>query len=286
MKNNSKNKFTSTEYKRNIIKIWNEIAPRYHSRWAKKKTGPFNSTSKLIELAKIKKGDKVLDIACGTGLATQKFLSKVGTTGFVIGIDFSYSALRIAKNENKKRGNIDFILSDVECIAFQKKFDAITCQFGLFFFPNSKMVLSNIRNLLEKNGILSISVHGEKDSVPFFYSILDAVTRYIPDYFPPGVPSLDRFGNKNTIKNEIKKCGFKQIRVKEFNFEYSPGTFSEYWSSYLKYVAKPLKKKFNSVSPEKRKDIRKLAKQNTLKYTKNGKIVFPWKILILTANST
>ena len=51
------------------MKIWNEVAPRYHKRWASSKQGPFQSTKKLVELLGYKKREnKVLDVACGTGV--------------------------------------------------------------------------------------------------------------------------------------------------------------------------------------------------------------------------
>jgi len=75
--------FNPIEYKKRTIKIWNEVAPRYHKRWASIDSGPFQSTTKLVKLAKIKKGDIVLDLACGTGVVTNKISSKVGKDGTV-----------------------------------------------------------------------------------------------------------------------------------------------------------------------------------------------------------
>ena len=74
--------------------VWNEVAPYYHKRWAKNEVGPFNVTNDLIKRAKIKSGQKVLDLACGTGLVTKKILNKVGKNGEVYGIDSSNSALK------------------------------------------------------------------------------------------------------------------------------------------------------------------------------------------------
>ena len=66
-------KFNRTDFKQRNMEIWNEIAPRYHKRWASVNEGPFQSTSKLIELVNVSKGDRVLDLACGTGVVTKKF---------------------------------------------------------------------------------------------------------------------------------------------------------------------------------------------------------------------
>lgn len=275
-------KFNPTEYKKRNMQVWNEVAPRYHKRWASTHMGPFSITKELIKLAKIRKDDKILDIASGTGVVTKEIVSKISSNGFVVGIDSSKTAIDIARRSNGKKRNLDFVLADAESVKFKEIFDVVTCQYALFFFPNARKALVNAKKFLKKDGTLAIAVHGI--DVPFFNSILDAVTEFIPDYIPQGVPDLDRFGTKKSLSNVVKKAGFSKISVKEFTFTYSPGTFSDYWENYLKYIAKPLKEKLNKLSSQKRKQVRELAKKNCEPYTKkNGEIIFPWQVLLLTA---
>ena len=224
----------------------------------------------------------MLDIACGTGVVTKKVSSKVGKNGKVVSFDISNRALEIAKKFNSTKKNIEFILADAETLFLKNQFDVITCQYALFFFPNSKKALCNAKRVLKKDGILAVSVHGH--DVPFFNCILDAVMKFIPDYVPPGAPNLDRFGSQKALRAEIKRSGFSKIKSKTFVFKYSPGKFSEYWNNYLKYVAKPLKEKIENLSTTKRRKLRELAKKNVLPYTKNsGKIIFPWEVIVVTA---
>ena len=273
----------SVDYKKRTISIWNEIAPRYHKRWAKNDLGPFGSSEKLIKLAGIKPGLDVLDLACGTGAVTKKISQEMGTSGSILSADISVEAIKIAKKWIPKKSNLNFIISDAENVYFNQKFDVITCQFALFFFPNAQKALRNSFRLLKKNGILAIGVHGKKIKVPFFSSILDAVTTIIPDYIPPGTPDLDRFGTKLALKNTISKAGFSKIKISEHIFSYSPGTFENYWKNYLRYLAKPLKQKIDSLSLEDKKKLKQLVLENTKAFTKNNKINFPWQVLILTA---
>lgn len=273
-------------YKQGNISIWNEIAPRYHKRWISISDGPFQSTSKLVQLMDLQKGHNVLDIACGTGVVTKKINEKVGSNGNVVGIDTSTTAIKIAKKWNGFKTNLDFVIMDAERFNFIAKFDAITCQYALFFFPDAQKALKNMRNSLKKYGKIGISVHGTKKKVPFFSSILDAVTEFIPDYILPGTPDLDRFGTKSTLRNEIERAGFSNICVKNYVFKYSPGRFEDYWKNYLRYVAKPLKEKLDHLESEKKKELKENVRRNTLQYTKrNGIIEFPWEVLILTAKN-
>ena len=274
-----------SKYKQRNMKIWNEVAPRYHKRWASVNKGPFQSTKKLIDIVKIDKKNLVLDVACGTGVVTKQIQKKIGKSGYVVGIDTSTTAIKIAKKWNENN-NLDFINIDAENFAFSKKFDIITCQYALFFFPNAEKALKNMKNSLKKSGKIGISVHGSKDNVPFFSSILDSAVKYIPNYVPAGTPDLDRFGNKTALKSIVKKAGFSNIVVKEFIFNYNPGKFEDYWKNYIKYIAQPLKEKLNALEYSKRKEFRNSVKENTLQYTKkNGEIIFPWQVLILTAKN-
>ncbi len=275
-----------SEYKQRNMKIWNEVAPRYHKRWASVNKGPFQSTKKLVELVNISKGDAVLDVACGTGVVTNEIQKKIGKSGYVVGIDTSSTAIKIAKKWNGKKSNVSFVNTDAEKFYFSKKFDVVTCQYALFFFPNAQKALKNMKNSLKKSGNIGISVHGSKDTVPFFSNIIDSVTRYIPDYVPPGSPDLDRFGTKSALKSEVMKAGFSKIIVKEHVFHYSPGKFEDYWKNYLKYIAKPLKEKLNELDHSKRMELKQLVKEKTSQYTKkNGEILFPWQVLILSAKN-
>ena len=153
-----------------------------------------------------------------------------------------------------------------------------------FFFPNARKALKNMKNSLKKSGNIGISVHGSRENVPFFSSILDSVIKFIPDYVPPGSPNLDRFSTKSALRAEINKVGFSKISIKEFIFHYSPGNFEEYWKNYIKYIAKPLKEKLNELEYSKRRELKQVVKDKTSQYTKkNGEILFPWQVLILTA---
>ena len=281
-----KMKLNHTKYKQRNITIWNEVAPRYHKRWASVSQGPFASTSKLVHLLDIKKGDRVFDLACGTGVVTKKISKKIGKSGFVVGGDTSVTAIKIAKKWNYSFSNLDFVNVDAEHFNFSKKFDIITCQYALFFFPNAQKALRNMKKNLKKEGKIGITVHGAAKKVPFFSSIFDAVTEFIPDYVPPGSPDLDRFGTKSSLKNEVRKVGFSKITVKDFVFKFNPGTFEDYWRNYLRYVAKPLKEKLDTLDRSERKELKNLVRENTKPYTlKNKTIEFPWEVLILTAKN-
>lgn len=275
-------KLEPVEYKKRTMSIWDEVAPRYHKRWASTGIGPFQSTNRLVSKARIQKGDKVLDMACGTGAVTRKISSRVGPDGGIVGFDISRIALKIAKNYGRIRDNVEFVLADAETGFLKGKFDVITCQYALFFFPDAHKALYNARRVLKPHGTLAVSVHGH--NVPYFNCILDAVTKFIPDYVPPGAPNLDRFGSEKTLAGEVKKAGFTKIKTETVVFRYSPGEFKEYWRGYLRYVARPLKERIDRLPAKEKRKLREAVRENTQPYVRREKIHFPWEVVILTAS--
>lgn len=274
----------ASDYKKRNIAIWDEVAPRYHKRWASIDVGPFQSTEKLLELLDVRAASRVLDVACGTGAVTKKLIQKVGQAGYVVGADMSLAAIGIAKRWNGTKTNVHFVNADAEELGFARKFDVVTCQYALFFFPNASKALKNMRDCLKRSGSLGISVHG--NNVPYYTSILDAVERFIPDYAPPGTPRLDRYGTKHALERVVRDAGFYRIVTRNYTFRYSPGTFEDYWENYLGYVAKPLREKLDSLSRTQKRQLKEAVCKNTKQYIRVDRTIeFPWEVLILTARN-
>lgn len=273
--------FDAREYKKGTMDAWNEVAPRYHEKWAGRKIGPFRVTRALIAESGIKRGDRVLDVACGTGMVTREISSKVGADGSVVGVDISHEALRVARDTGRAR-NAEYVQADAETVFLKRRFDVVTCQYAIFFFPDAVGALCNARQMLKRHGRLAVAVHGI--DVPYYRCILDAISGFIPDYISEASPDLRRFSTEESLGRVIGESGFSGIAIKRFVFGYSPGTFDEYWAGYLGYIAKRLRKKIDDLPPAKADLLRQAVKKNAEPYTgRDARIRFPWEVLIATA---
>jgi ubiquinone/menaquinone biosynthesis C-methylase UbiE len=271
--------FDPVQYKITTKANWNTVAPEYHYNWADQKVGPFKSTKELVKMTEIKLDDKVLDIACGTGVVSKEISQFLGRNGLLVGIDLSRTALGIAK-KSITFPNANFIEMDAENIGFNFKFDKITCQYGLMFFPNSGKVLKSIYNILNSNGKLVVAVHGLAEDVPYFSTIMNAILKYAPDIRTEGTPTVHRFGNPDDLKSELVKAGFSDISVTNHEFVYEPGTFEQYWEDYMRTTANSIRVKVESYGGNIMDKIKQDARKNALEYESNGRLVFPWSILI------
>ncbi len=271
--------FDPTQYKITAKANWNTVASEYHYNWADKKIGPFKSTGEIVKLANIRPDDKVLDVACGTGVVSKEISQCLGPKGLLVGIDLSRTALGIAKGTISFQ-NSNFVEMDAENIGFNFKFDKVTCQYGLMFFPDSSKVLESIRKILNKDGMLVVAVHGLAEDVPYFSTIMKPILEYIPDIRPAGTPTVHRFGNPKDLESELAGAGFEHVTVTRYDHAYEPGTFEEYWEDYMHSTANSIRSKIQSHGQETMNKIKQGAQKNALRYEKNGNLVFPWTVLV------
>lgn len=85
----------------------------------------------------LKRGDNLLDICTGTGTALSYFQKKVGSEGFVLGMDFSWGMLKVAQGKTSDYENVFLIQADAGHLPFKPRvFDAVTCSFAFYELKN------------------------------------------------------------------------------------------------------------------------------------------------------
>ncbi|HEU4606455.1 MAG TPA: class I SAM-dependent methyltransferase [Nitrososphaera sp.] len=272
--------YDPVKYKISSIQNWNAVAPGYHSDWASKGRGPFRSTAELVKAAGIRPADSVLDVACGTGAVSMQAARLLGPSGTLVGIDFSSGALAIARS-SVPAGH--FAEMDAENIGLGMRFDRILCQYALMFFPDPVGVLRRLWALLKNGGRLAVAVHGTPAGVPYFSTIMEQVVRHVPDIRPEGTPTVHRFGNAADLQDVIAGAGFSGVSIKEFIFDYEAGTFGEYWSDYMSTTANSIRAMIEGRGPGVVSAIRAEAEEKARKFMENGRIRFPWQVLVATA---
>jgi len=278
--------FDPVSYKEDLKKLWNEKAEIYHERYASKKVGPFKSLQELIATAKLQRGDRVLDVATGTGIVAIEAVEKVGNDGKVVGIDISTGPLAIAKRTAGNANNLQFLEMDAEDLKFPDgSFDVVLSEFALMFFPDSQRALREMKRILVKNGRIAVSVHGSADNAPYLSVIMNALMKYAPEIIPVGRPGPHRFGEPDLLRTEFENSGFKEINVAVFSYPYNAGTFEEYWNEYMESAAASIRAKVESLDAELYAKIKEEAKAKAEWFIKDGKIEFPWQVLVASARS-
>jgi len=120
---------------------------------------------KLLECASLAPGERVLDVACGTGLIAFGAATAVGPGGHVIGVDLSEQMVRGAAGHAARRGvpNAHFLRMDAERLALADGgFDVALCALGLMYMPDPEAAVSEMRRVLRPGGRVGLAVWGER----------------------------------------------------------------------------------------------------------------------------
>jgi ubiquinone/menaquinone biosynthesis C-methylase UbiE len=236
--NNISPAFNPDEFKAQQRQMWNNAAAGWQDWWETIERGAQKVSDKIVELAEIKPGDKVLDIATGIGEPAVAAARKVMPNGRVVAIDISPRMLAIAKTRAASLGLggiMEFRESDGEKLDLldqTAKFDAVLSRFGLMFFPSLPSALVKIRHLLITNGRLSAAVWSTPSKVPLidlaFASVRKQIHAPAP---PPGTPGPFALADAEALKQLFSQAGFKDIKVDTFQITFafdSPESYTKH----------------------------------------------------------
>ena len=125
--------------------------------------------------AQVGEGDRVIDVACGTGVLTLAVADRVGPKGKVVGLDPNIDMLAVAR---RKSARIDWREGRAEQIPFaDRSFDAAVSQFGLMFFEDRATGLREMLRVLDSGGRLAVAVCDSLERSPGYEAVADMLER-------------------------------------------------------------------------------------------------------------
>jgi ubiquinone/menaquinone biosynthesis C-methylase UbiE len=151
---------------RSPAEIYDEFfVPALFAQW-----GPVVTTA-----ARVAPGNRVLDVACGTGALTLAVAKRVGSKGSVVGLDANPQMLAVAR---RKPTRIEWIEGTAESLPLpDRSFDAVVSQFGLMFFSDRAAALREMRRVLRPNGRLAVAVCDAVENSPGYSAFANLLDR-------------------------------------------------------------------------------------------------------------
>lgn len=268
-------------YKRNEEKSWNCFSRRY-TQVALPEFRAYGT--RLIELADIRRGMWILDVATGPGEPALTAARHVGKHGFVVGIDFSRTMLTIATSRARAAGfrHVQFRRMDAEDLKLPAStFDRILCRFGLMLMPNAAAALTEMHRVVVPGGKIAVAVWSSQGNVNTLGVVRDVLTAHSAFHPPPGAPDFFRFGKAGVLERTLRRAGFRKVRVERMTRVWLFMNAREFWNSMKHGPA--LKRALASVPPKRRRAIKNDMLCRLARFETRGKLRIPNEALLAVA---
>jgi SAM-dependent methyltransferase len=210
--------FDPIKYKATTREQWQAAAEAWH-RW-----GPTlhqwlgEATKVMLEMAGIREGQRVLDVAAGAGEQTMVIAQRVGPTGSVLATDISSNILDFAGQAARGAGlkNVETRVMDGENLELpDNSFDAVLSRVGLIYFPDQQKALTGMKRVLKPGGKVAAITYSTPENNKFF-SVPVSIIRRRANLPPPlpGQPGPFSLGGPGVLQAAFEKAGFHDVQVR------------------------------------------------------------------------
>jgi ubiquinone/menaquinone biosynthesis C-methylase UbiE len=252
-----------------------ELVPAVFGAWA-----PI-----LVELAQPRPGDRVVDVACGTGIVARIAAERVGPTGAVVGIDLNPGMLSVARSvvstDARSSAPLQWQDASADKLPFPDgSFDVVYCQLGLQFFADRAAALREMHRVLGAEGRLALMVWRGLHESPGFAVLAEALERHVGQAAaimraPFGLSDADE------LAALVRAAGFQNVAIHQRS-----GTvrFPSVERFVLSYVAgSPLAGPVSQAGDAAREALITDVRNALVKFTSNVELAFPIAAHLLSA---
>ncbi len=187
---------------RNAAEVYQEFfVPALFEQWA----------GRVAHAAQLQPGQRVLDVACGTGVLAREAARRVGSAGSVTGIDINDGMLAVAQRTAPK---IAWKHGAAEQLPFETgSFDAVVSQFGLMFFDDRHAALGQMARVLRPRGCMAVAVWASLDETPGYAAMTALLRRLFGEAAANALRAPYALGDPTTLAPLLSDIGVTDVRI-------------------------------------------------------------------------
>jgi ubiquinone/menaquinone biosynthesis C-methylase UbiE len=275
--------FDAAKYKQTTFDQWQHAAEAWY-RWS-----PLlhewlgKATDAMLEMANIKSGDRVLDIAAGAGEQSVTAAKRVGPTGHVLATDLSPEILTYAKKLATDAGvsNLETQDMDGENLTLpDNSYDAVISRVGLIYFPDQQRALREMLRVLRRGGKMAAVVYSTPEKNQFFSKPVSIIRQRAQLPPPaPGQPGPFSLGGDGVIEKALTDAGFINVSSVKIN---SPVILpsAKFCLQFEKESFGALHQMMSGLSADEKESVWEEIEQELRKFETAGSFVGPCEMIV------
>jgi len=237
----------------------------------------------LVDAARIAEGERVLDLACGTGVVARIAAQRAGALGHVTGVDLNSGMIAVARSLPRAEGApIEWLEGSAHAVPLADASVAVVlCQQGFQFFPDKPRAMREMRRVLEPGGRLALSVWNGMGA--YHIAVGEALARFVGAHTAarfcasrnvPGREELERFATAAEfaeVNVRVSRMNLHLPRVDRFVLEHLAGT--------------PVAEALAAIDGEARRNIGESVMRALRSFEDRDGVTYPEEIHVVTARA-
>ena len=182
------------------------IVPAFSGAWAED----------MVRRAKLKDGDRILDVACGTGIVSRRVYEVMGNRVNLRGVDVNEAVLEKGRDICIRNGIlVNFHQGSAGELPFEDtSAEVVLCQQGLQYFPDQTEALADIHRVLVPGGRAVFSVWRPLEYSPFYQALHRALERYVNKTAADMLAAAYALGDPGKVRELFTSSGFSDIEIR------------------------------------------------------------------------
>ncbi len=268
---------------------WDAAAAGWKQWWSTFERAAQHVSDRLIELAAVRPGQRVADLATGIGEPAITAARRVGTAGCVVAIDQSAGMLAVARERavSLGLGNLEFRVGDIESLeADEHTFDAAICRWGLMFVPDLDAAARGIHRALKPGARFATAVWSTPDKTPMISLGGEAIRALagLPPR-PPGALDPFRLADVSILTRALEGAGFSEVRSEPLEVVFEFASVDEF-SRFRASVSAPMRAVLERCTPEMRAQIERATDEAAAPYRRaDGSLRLPNDAICVAARA-
>src|SRR5213595_318643 len=174
----------------------------------------------LVELAQPRPGERVVDVACGTGIVARIAAASVGPTGAVVGVDLNPGMLNVARSvvstDSRSGQPLLWQEASADKLPFPDgSFDIVYCQLGLQFFADRPAALREMRRVLSPEGRLALMVWRGIGESPGFAVLAASLEEHVGQAAAAIMRAPFGLSNADELAALVRDAGFQDVAIQQ-----------------------------------------------------------------------